>query len=100
TRVVHGLPHDDCPAARRVLGRLAVERALDSKRADVREERKARRRAGLDGVPHEVLIEIEQRREIGLQEGDTDLVRARSRLEADHHLWCGCPAETAETGLA
>ena len=43
---------------------VGVERPFDADRADVREERVARRRARSARRAHEVLIEIEQRREV------------------------------------
>src|SRR2546427_12332939 len=80
-------PADEDPAAaRRVLRGDGVERTFDAKRAHVWKERESRRRTRLQRVAHEMLIEIQQRREIGLKERGADHVRARRRLQAHGHL--------------
>ena len=80
-------PADEDPApARRVLRRDRIERSFDPHRADVREEGESRRRTGLERVAHEMPIEVEHRRRIGLQEGDADQVRPGRRRDTDAHL--------------
>ena len=81
-----GTAHEHFAPARRLLRRRHVERPLDADGANVREEGEAGRRAGLQRVPYEMLIEIEQRREVGREERGADRMLARRRLEADGHL--------------
>ena len=76
---------EDLAAARRVFRLRRVERTFDADRADVREEREAGRRTGLQRVAHEVLIEIEQRREVRLQERRAEHVLAGRRLHPHLH---------------
>ena len=94
--------HDEYPApAGRIVGRRCAVRTLDSHGADVREERIARRRSGLDGGSREMPIQVENRRQIGLQEGDAHAVQSRRRLEADTHRRTAAAAEKClRTGLS
>ena len=78
--------HEDPAAARRVPGRRGVERTFDSQRPHVREEREPGRGTGLERVAHEVLIEIEHRREIRLRERGADHVRSRGGGEPHGHF--------------
>ena len=78
--------HEDCLAARRVLRRHRVERPFDADGADVREEGVARRRTGLQRGADELLVEVEHRRKVGLEERRAERVQTGRRLEADDHL--------------
>ena len=90
---VFGVQRKILPPARRVFGRRGVERPLDADGPDVREERVARRWTGLDRRAHEVLVEIQQRREVRRQERGANQVCARRGLEPDAHRR---PAAAAE----
>ena len=86
---------EDLAAARRVLRRHGVERALDADRADVREERVARRRARLQRRAHEVLVEVEHRREVGLR--GTSRRRACRPAVVLNRTRIGCPPRPPKT---
>ncbi len=59
----------------------------------MREERVAGGRAGLHSRAHEVLVEIQQRREVRRQEGRADRVRPGCGLEANAHRRAAAAAE-------
>src|SRR5262249_7839370 len=69
----------------RIVRLLSVVWTFYAHGADMRKVRKARRRPGLNGVAHEVLIEIEHRSEIGLEESHTQHVLAGLRRDPELH---------------
>ena len=82
------------PGARwRLFRRRGVERPFDTQRSDMREERETRRRSGLHRVAHEVLIEVEHRREVRRRERGPDHVRAGGGLETRTHRRAAAAAE-------
>src|SRR5690606_33635926 len=61
---------DEEPLAGRGVGRaLRVVRAVDSDAADMRIEREARQSSGLDRAALEVVVDVEQRREVRREKG-------------------------------
>src|SRR5262249_34965730 len=99
-RLVRRAAHKNLAAAGRVLRWACVVGSLDSDGSDMREERKTRSGTGLHGVPHEMLVEIQEWSKIGLQERDANGVQASSRCKTDAHR--GTTSATEErfrTGL-
>src|SRR5207249_6967470 len=62
-----------------------VVRTFNSDSTDVWKERKPWSRAGLDSISREMLIEVENRSKVGLQERDSERVQSRLRREANLH---------------
>jgi hypothetical protein len=71
--------------ARCVIGLLCIERSFDANRSDMREVCEARRRSGLDGVARKVLVKIEHRSKVRLEERDAQHVPAGFRGQTNLH---------------
>src|SRR5262245_8650086 len=77
--------HKDLAAAWRILSLLRIERTFDPDCADMRKVCEAGCGTRLYRVAHEVLIEVQHRRKIGLQKRYAERMRSGSCRKANAH---------------
>src|SRR5262249_14429045 len=79
------LTNENPAAAWRILSLCGVEWTFDANGSDVREVGETRRGAGLHRVSHEVLVEVQNRRKIRLQESDAEHMLTGFRGQSKAH---------------